>query len=100
MARLSRIPLDDKTYRQILDTLDLVLGKMKKEEVRAFLFSLFGKNERIMVSKRFAAVLLLHQGMRMSEIANKLKLTKQTVSKLNMTREIKSEGFKLAVKKV
>lgn len=59
MARISSYPLDNKTYRQTLDTLDLVLGKMKKEEVRSFLFSLFGKNERIMVSKRFAAILLL-----------------------------------------
>lgn len=100
MARLSNTPLDEKTYRQILDTLDLVLGKMKKEEVRSLLFSLFGKSERIMVSKRFAAVLLLNRGMTIAEISRRLKLTRQTIVRLNMIKELKGQGFLLALKRV
>lgn len=100
MARISSFPLDHKTYKQILDILDLVLGKMKKEEVRAFLFSLLGRNERIMVSKRFAAVLLLSRGMNITEICRKLRLTRQTVLRLKKIKEIKSQGFLLGVKKV
>ena len=100
MARLSNTPLDNKTYRQILDTLDLVLGKLKKEEVRHFLFSLLGKNERIMVAKRFTAILLLKQGLRMTDISKALKLTIGTVRRLNMTMQIKNEGFDLAFKKI
>lgn len=100
MARVSKIPLDYKTYRQVLDTLDLVLGKMKKEEVHRFLFFLLGKNERIMLSKRFVAVLLLNQGMSISEISRRLRLARQTVIRLNKTRQLKSQGFLLAVKKV
>ena len=100
MARISKIPLDKKTYRQVLDTLDLVLGKMKKKEVRYFLFSLLGKTERIMLSKRFAAVLLLSYGMNISEISRRLKLTRQTIIRLDKTQEIKNHGFSLAVKKV
>lgn len=100
MARLSNTPLDKKTYRQILDTLDLVLGKLKREEVRQFLFSLLGKSERIMVAKRFTAILLLKQGLRMTDIARALKLTIGTVRRLNMTMQIKNEGFDLAFRKV
>ena len=100
MARVSKIPLDYKIYERVLDTLDLVLGKMKKEEVRTFLFSLLGKNERIMLAKRFMAVLLLNQGVSISEISRSLKLTRQTVIRLNKTKELKSQGFLLAVNKV
>ena len=100
MARVSKIPLDYKTYKQVLDTLDLVLGKMKKDEVRAFLFSLLGKNERIMLSKRFMAVLFLNQGMSISEISRRLKLTRQTAIRLSKTKELKSQGFLLALDKV
>lgn len=100
MARISKYPLEKDTYKQVLDVLDLVLGKMKKEEVRSFLFSLLGKNERIMLSKRFAAVLLLSQGVSISEISRKLNLTKQTVIRLSLTKQVKTQGFDLAIKKV
>lgn len=73
---------------------------MKKEEVRSFLFSLLGKNERVMLSKRFAAVLLLSQGVNISEISKKLNLTKQTVIRLSLTKRVKTQGFDLAIKKV
>ena len=100
MARISKIPLDGKTYRQILDTLDLVLGKSKKEEVRSLLFSLLGKNERIMVAKRFTAILLLKRGLRIVDIAQILKMTESTIRKLNMVMQIKNQGFDLAFKKI
>lgn len=100
MARISKYPLDNKTYKQVLDTLDLVLGRMKKDEVRAFLFSLLGRNERIMLSKRFTAILLLSHGMNASEVSRKLNLTRQTVIRLNKTRGLKSRGFLLAVRKI
>lgn len=100
MARISKRRLDRKTYFQILDTLDLVLGKMKKNEVRAFLFSLLGKNERIMLSKRFAAILLLERGLSLMDVSSRLRLTKQTIIRLKKTQKIKGQGFTLAVKKV
>lgn len=100
MARISKNPLDDKTYRQILNTLDFVLGKSKKDEVRHVLFSLLGRSERIMVTKRFTATLLLKQGYRTSEIARLLKMTEATVRKLNKVRSIKNKGFDLAFEKI
>lgn len=100
MARISKKQLDSKSYREVLGTLDLVLGKLRKEEVRFFLFSLLGKNERIMVAKRFTAILLLKQGMRISKVASLLNMTKNTVSKLNMVMQIKNQGFDLAFKKM
>jgi hypothetical protein len=73
---------------------------MKKDEVRSFMFSLLGKNERIMVSKRFAAILLLRKGVAVSEVSRRLKLTQQTINRLQLTNELKGAGFNLAIKKV
>ena len=100
MARVSRIPLDKAAYRHILDTLDLVLGKLKREEVRSFLFSLLGKNERIMVAKRFTTIVLLKRGFRVKDISESLKMTESTIRKLAMVMHIKNEGFDLAYKKI
>ncbi len=100
MARISKYPLDRKTYTQVLDTLDLVLGKMKKNEVRSFLFSLLGRSERIMLSKRIAAILLLERGLSLRNVSRRLKLTKQTIVRLKKTQKVKGQGFSLAVKKV
>lgn len=100
MARISSIPLDDKTYRRILDSLDGALAKLKKEEVRFFLFSLLGKNERIMVAKRFCAVLLLKQGYKMSDIERVLKITRPTLIKLSLVMQVKNQGFDIVYKKI
>lgn len=100
MPQISRIPLDRKTQHQILDTLDLILGRLKKEETRVFLFSLLSKTERIMVAKRFTAILLLKQGLRIAEIARILNMTESTVRKFTMLMQVKNQGFDLAYKKI
>lgn len=100
MARVSKQPLSPTEYRQLLDTLDIALEGLKKDEVRAFLFSLLGKDERVMVAKRFAAIILLKDGYRAKDIASSLKMTEATIRKLYMVLMIKGEGFNLGVKKV
>lgn len=98
MPQVSRIPLDHQTQHQVLDTLDLVLGKLKKDETRAFLFSLLSKTERVMVAKRFTAILLLKQGKKISDIAKTINMTESTIRKLGMQMQIKNQGFEVAFK--
>lgn len=100
MPHLSKKRLDKKTYTQVLDTLDLVLGKLKKEEARTFLFSLMSGTERLMVAKRFVAILLLQQGLDDKTIAESLHMTRATVNKLALIKQLKSQGFDLAFKKI
>ena len=100
MPHLSKRQLDDKTKHQILETLDLVLGKLKKDEMRMFLFSLLSRTEKLMVAKRLAVIILLQQGVEDSAIAETLKITRSTVNKLEMVMKIKDEGFALALKKI
>ena len=100
MTHVSKRRLNKKTYEHVLDTLDLVLGKLKKDEVRSFLFSLMSGTERLMVAKRFAAITLLQQGRDDKSIAETLKMTRSTVNKLEMIMKIKDKGFLLAFKKI
>lgn len=100
MTHLSKRQLDNKTKQQILETLDMVLGKLKKDEIRHFLFSLMPQTERIMVAKRFAAIILIQQGLDDATIAETLKMTRSTVNKLEMIMKIKDRGFALALKKI
>ncbi len=46
------------------------------------------------------AILLLQRGVSVSEIAKRLKLTRQTIYRLDEIKELKSHGFLLALKKV
>jgi len=100
MTHLSKRRLDKETYTQVLDSLDIVLGKLKKDEVRAFLFSLMSGTERLMVAKRFAAIALIDQGVSTSTISDRLNMTRATVSKLAMIMKIKDKGFAVAFGKV
>lgn len=83
-----------------MDTLDVVLGKLRREEIRTFLFSLMSGTERLMVAKRFVAVALLYQGLDDKTIAETLNMTRSTVNKLALIAQVKNQGFNLAVKKL
>jgi uncharacterized protein YerC len=100
MARVSKSKLDKITYTQVLDTLDFVLGKLKKDEIRTFLYSLMSGPERLMIAKRFAAITLIQQGMPTSEISRKLKITRSTINKLKIIIRAKDKGFSLSLKKL
>ena len=99
MPHISKKKLDKRTYTQVLDALDLLLGKLKKDEVRTFLYSLMSGTERLMVAKRFAAIILIQQGVEDKEISERLKITRATISKLKLIMKVKDQGFELAYKK-
>ena len=100
MARVSRTRLDKITYTQVLDTFDLVLGKLKKDEVRNFLYSLMSGTERLMIAKRFAAITLLQRGLDDRSISERLKITRSTINKLKIIMRAKDRGFALSLHKL
>jgi len=100
MARVSKIRLDKITYTRVLDTFDLVLGKLNKNEIRTFLYSLMSGTERLMVAKRFAAITLIQRGLSDKDIADRLKMTRATINKLKLIMRVKDQGFALSLKKL
>lgn len=100
MPHVSQRILDTKTKRQISDTFELVLGKMDKAETNTFLFSLLSDTERLMIAKRFAISIMLHEGVVQSSIADALCVTRETVSRIDLAMMKKPKGFEAAFAKI
>ena len=97
MPHVSRNKLPDDVERELLHTLEIVLVKISREkDIDNFLLSLLTETEQIMLAKRFAVVLLLKEGLRDSEIAETLHVTRMTVSRLRYFSEAHGEGFNAA----
>jgi uncharacterized protein YerC len=94
MPHVSRIKLDKKVEEKLINTLDLTLIKLtKEEEMKGFLTSLLTPTERLMLAKRLAMVILLKRGMSESKIRNTLKVTRATVDRMQLYLEVRGEGY-------
>ncbi len=100
MPQISRIPMDRKTETKVLENLELVLAKLgQREEMKDFLFSLLTTTEKLMLAKRLAIIILLREGVPQSTISNSLKVTRATVSRMQLVSEARGAGFSIAFKK-
>ncbi len=98
MPHVSRNKLDLKAEQKLIQTLDLVLTKIQKEEqIDQFLLALLTPTERIMLAKRLAIVILLKEGLLESEIAETLHVTRVTVSRLQFFLESRGSGYQIAL---
>jgi uncharacterized protein YerC len=100
MSHVSRNELDSKTKYQIINTFELVLGKMDKDEANTFFYSILSDTERVMVAKRLAIALLLKEGIDESAIARALNVTRETVDRINLVLLKRPQGYGLAIKKI
>lgn len=101
MPHVSKRKLDPKIERELNALLEYVLGHLKPEEAKRLLSSLLSDTERLMLAKRIATVFLLEENLPESQIAETLKLTPDTISKISLMLETsKGQGFKVAVSKM
>lgn len=100
MPHISRQELDFKTKKQIIDTFEMVLGKMKKDEVSQFLYSILSETERIMLAKRLAIAILISSGLDQTKITRALGVTAETVHRVELTMLKRPRGFEVANKKI
>lgn len=73
---------------------------MDKAETNTFLFSLLSDTERLMIAKRFAISIMLHEGVVQSSIADALCVTRETVSRIDLAMMKKPKGFEAAFAKI
>lgn len=74
-------------------------GLSSKADIEKFLFSLISPVEKTMLAKRLGIAILLAKGYSYEEIKTILKVSQETVSKVNMIVNYKGEGYKMVVKK-
>lgn len=99
MPHVSRIKLNQKIEKDLIDIFDLVLTKLsKKENVNSFLLALLTPTERLMLAKRLGIIMLLKEGFSESEISQTLHVTRVTVSRMQLFLEARGQGYELALR--
>lgn len=100
MPHVSKRKLDPRVEKELYTLLDYTLGHLKPDEAQKLLEALLSQTEKLMLGKRIAAVLLLDDGLPQTHIAETIKLTSETISKLSLLLETpRGQGFKVVIDK-
>jgi uncharacterized protein YerC len=83
VTNISKIPLDNTQLNQLFAQLSTCIGNMHVGAVDGFLTDLLGAEERIMIAKRLAAIILLLEGHSIYRTAQILHLSTSTVTHLS-----------------
>ncbi len=82
MARVSKNELDQKLAKEIWQQLNETIGRLSGSQAGPFLEGLLGENERIMLAKRLAAIVLIHERHSDYAISITLRMSSATAGKL------------------
>ena len=81
MPRVSRIPVEKKIYKDIVDSfVGLVTDLNNKDKVKEFLNDFLTEEERLMLSKRLVLALMIRQGHSTNDIQDALKVSRTTIN--------------------
>ncbi len=82
MVYINRHELTKKDLDLLFLQFDTLLGKLNQKAIHTFLSELLGREERIMLAKRFAAIILLVESTSEYKTAQLLKLSPTTTGKI------------------
>ncbi len=82
MARLNKNPLPPEQLTKLLDQFDNTLGRIPVAETGPFFSELLGHEERIMLAKRLAIIILLLEEYSLYKISNLLKVSSGTAENI------------------
>lgn len=82
MTRVSKNNLPADTIDTIFTQLNQTLCRLKVPELDYFLSELLGPEERVLIAKRLAAIILLNHKQSMYVVAKKLNLSTSTADRL------------------
>lgn len=82
MVRLNKVQLSNIQLDKIFNQLNTIISKLSTKDTDLFLSDLLGGEERIMLAKRLAVVVLLQEGYSLYKISKTLKVSSATASKL------------------
>ena len=102
MPHVSKRKLNKIDEKELIQSLNLVMAKISgSSEMETFLESLLTKTEQIMLAKRLAIVILLKEEIPQANIANALKVTQATVSRMQLFLEARGNvGYDIALGKL
>ena len=86
MVRINKNLLEDKVVKSLYKQLDKVLGELPPDKISVFLNGLIGPEERLMLAKRLAVIVMLKEGYSSYRIAETLKLSQSTIKNIQARR--------------
>lgn len=84
MARISKQKISSRISNEISSQLTDTLGRLSANQSGLFVSQLLGKEEQIMLAKRLAIIVLIHEQHTDYAISKTLKVSDTTVSKLRL----------------
>lgn len=94
-----RIPDDEKALLD--DALVHTFSSLKPPEVRQIFSTLLTETERVMLAKRLGIIYFLNEKVHESEIAEAVKVTRQTVARIRLQLlEVSQEAYRLVLEKL
>ncbi len=86
MVRINKNLLPAKNIKSLNKQLDTVLGELAPDKISVFLNGLIGPEERLMLAKRLAVIVMLKEGYSSYRIAETLKLSQSTIKNIQARR--------------
>ena len=78
MVNVSKSSLSQKKLDDLFDQLNSTIGRLDDKQSDAFLSSLLGHEEKIMLAKRLAAIIMLINGQSLYRVSDVLKISPTT----------------------
>jgi uncharacterized protein YerC len=101
MSKVSRIPLRGDIWDRIFDLfVDTSSSFKDKKTLSFFINDLYSPTEKIMLSKRLAAAVLLAKGHDYKSIGRVLRISDPTIAKISIKIKYTDGGLKKAVEKI
>ena len=101
MSQVSKYPISKNIADRIFEIFLTTFTHLKnKDEADQFISDLLTPTEKIMLSKRLAISFLLERNYDYRTIQKTLKVSTGTITSVNMSRKLGSEGYKKVVAKI
>ena len=78
MARISKQALEGSYSDDLTDQLAEIIGNLSADQASNFLTEFFGPEEKLMLAKRLAAVVMIHEKHTLYAVAHTLKISHAT----------------------
>lgn len=101
MPQVSRRSLSKDVEKKMYSMFFTTLAKLSKpSEIQDLILDLLGPVEQTMLAKRLAIAVLLVKGYQYETIKDILKVSQETIARVNMMLNFRGKGYNAAVKRI
>jgi uncharacterized protein YerC len=101
MSQVSKRTLSKNVEKKMYSIFFNTLARLSNPlDIQDFILDLLGPAEQIMLAKRLAIAVLLVKGYQYGTIKDILKVSQETIARVNMMLTFRGKGYNIAIKRV